>query len=190
MAIRTKTFNTLIMVALAVLATNSHAFQSSAMKFPMEMLKGYENVSVLHIDPSLVIAAFSKAPQNGEAKTYLLAYRNMNEQWQEIFHKIYPNAYNPRIELRRDLQYHKQPIIIFKVQFGAAAETLAVYGINEQTIQLLQSLESGMFEWCFSSKDKVTNLVAIPGAVTDEPKHFWWNGQTFQEKKLPVEENK
>jgi hypothetical protein len=181
MSIIRRFFLSFALILLGALAACFRHSQSSAETFPIEQLALYKNVSVLHVDPSFLIAAFSQFPEKSEPLSCLLAYRAENGRWQEVFRKTLPSAYNAHIELRRDLKCLGQPTVILRVQFGAAAETQEVYAIANGSLQLIQTLDAGAFAWCYPSKSNAADLVAIPDAASDQPTYYHWIDDKFQE---------
>jgi hypothetical protein len=146
---------------------------------PIEKLAAYENYTALHIDETWIVSAHSERLDAQNTRSEILAYHFGNNQWKVVFSKAFENAYNARIEIRRDMEYRKNPIVVLRIQYGAAYEELSVYAINSGTIRNIQTLAAGMFEWSYQDKDSRVLLVAVPAHIDEKRIVFSWNGSQF-----------
>src|SRR5574340_1199689 len=118
---------TCVETLISVVACSRHT-EAPTDVLPMDRLAAYENLTVLQVDSSLAMAAYSERPEGSEPVSGILAYRAEKGRWREVFRRTLTSAYNARIELRREMLYSGQPTVVFRVQYGAAAETQEVYG--------------------------------------------------------------
>ncbi len=149
---------------------------------PLEKLLLHENYTMLHLDPGWVITVSSTSPTSGGAKSEIHAYQFGNVQWKQVFTKIIPETYNARGEIRRDMSYRGHPIAVVRIQHGAEAETLQVYGLSGGTLKLVQTLDAGAFEWNYDTgrfNGKVA-LSAIPSGMADPAVTYIWDGGKFE----------
>jgi hypothetical protein len=146
---------------------------------PIEKLAAYENYTALHIDETWIVSAYSERMDAQNTRSEILAYHFGNDQWKAVFSKAFENAYNARIEIRRDMEYRKNPIIVLRIQYGAAYEELSVYGIDSGTIRNIQKLAAGMFEWSNQANDSKVLLVAVPAHIDEKRIVYGWNGSQF-----------
>jgi hypothetical protein len=155
--------------------------------FPIDKLAAYENCSILQINAQWKIAACSKRLNNQNFWSEIVAYRLEENRWKQAFHKIFNDAYNARIELRSDMQYRANPIIAFRIQYGAAYEEQFIYGIEAGSVRLLQELAAGTFEWSYQPKDLRTLLVGIPAHphLGEQTILYKWDGTQFKKVKSP-----
>jgi hypothetical protein len=147
--------------------------------FPIDRLAVYENCTVLHVNATWIVVAHSKRLNDQHSKSEFLAYRFENHKWKQVFSKAFEDAYNARIELRHDMQYRDNPIMVFRVQYGAAVEQLEIYGISLGSMHFLQTLESGLFEWSRQTNDPKVLLVAVPPHADEQRIVYSWNGAQF-----------
>jgi len=172
----------LIIVVIAVVGCRHSQAQSEQTSYilPIDKLATYENYSILHVNPTWIVAAYSEHIGTQDSRSEILAYRLKNNKWHKAFSKILEHAYNARIELRRDMQYGNNPIIVLRVQYGAGYEEQEVYAISKGSFHLLQTLGAGMFEWSYLTKDSRVILIGIPAHVDEKLIFFKWNGAQFQ----------
>jgi hypothetical protein len=147
---------------------------------PIDKLATYENYSSLHVNPTWIVAAYSERIGTQDSRSQMLAYRIKDNKWHKAFSKIHEHAYNARIELRGDMQYRDNPIIVLRVQYGAGYEELEVYAISKGSFHLLQTLGAGMFEWSYLTKNSRVILVGIPAHADEKLIFYRWNGFQFQ----------
>jgi hypothetical protein len=175
-----KTFSLYLVLVLALLMLScSQSNQEKPASLPMDQLAGYENLSLIKIDPSLIVAAYSERLSNSDSKSEVLAFRINNNRYEQVFRRTLAPAYNARLEERYDLIYSGKPLVILRVQEGAAAETQEIFGIVNGSLKLLQSLDAGGFEWSYNDSKQIV-LVGIPSSAGDETTYFQWNGSQFQ----------
>lgn len=146
---------------------------------PIEKLAAYENYSALHINETWIISAHSERLDPQNTRSEILAYHIENNQWKLAFSKAFENAYNARIEIRGDMEYKKNPIVVLRIQYGAAYEELSVYAIDCGTIRNIQTLAAGTFEWSYQDKDPRVQLVAVPAHIDEKEIIYGWNGSQF-----------
>ena len=115
----------------------------------------------------------------GEPHTLLTAARFDGQQWQTAFSSEFAGAYNAHLNVRHDITYGNQPVALLDFQLGAALETLTVYGLKDEHITVLQTLEVGAFEWSFDPRRGTVALIALPANLGDETITYQWNGQRF-----------
>jgi hypothetical protein len=148
--------------------------------FPIDRLAVYENCSIAHLNATWIVAAHSERLNDQNTRSEFLAYRFENNKWNQVFSKVFEDAYNTRIELRSDMQIQDNPIIVLWIQYGAAYEVLKVYAIKEGLIHLIQTLESGAFEWSHRTNDARVSLIASPANPGEKNILYSWNGARFQ----------
>ena len=139
----------------------------------------YENFTTVKLTPKLYVSAFSERLQNGEGRSEFCAYRTDASETKQVFDKIFDSAYNARIEVRYNMQYLGQPIVLLRVNYGAIAETLEVFGIRNDELIHLQSLNAGGFDWFYQEATGKTLLVDVPGSPADQKIYYSWNGVLF-----------
>ena len=118
----------------------------------------------------------------GEPHTSMTALRFDGQQWQTAFTSKFAGAYNAHLNVRQDITYGNQPVALLDFQLGAALETLTVYGLKDEHISVLQTLEAGAFEWSFDPRRGTVALIALPASPGDEAIVYRWNGQRFVER--------
>lgn len=121
----------------------------------------------------------------GEPHTTLTASRFDGRQWQTALDSEFASAYNAHLNVRHDLTYGKHPVALLDFQFGTAFATLTVYGLKDDHIAVLQTLEAGAFEWSFDPRRGTVALIALPANPGDETLTYQWNGRRFVEKAAP-----
>lgn len=148
--------------------------------FPIEMFAAYENCTILHVNATWIVVAHSERINPQHSRSGINAFHYENHKWRNAFSKAFEDAYNARIELRRDMQYQDNPIIVFRVQYGAAYEELGVYAIESGSFHMLQELAASAFEWSYSSNDSRVSLTTVSAHI-NEPRLFYrWSGNQFK----------
>ena len=118
-----------------------------------------------------------------EPHTVLSALRFDGRQWQTAFTSEFAGAYNAHLNVRHDITYGNQPVALLDFQLGAALETLTVYGLKDDHLAVLQTLEAGAFEWSFDPRRGTVALIALPASPGDGTITYQWNGQRFVERR-------
>jgi hypothetical protein len=149
--------------------------------FPIEMLARYENCSILHIGEAWVVAAYSERSKGSPLRSEFLAYRYEKGAWKRAFNEPFKDVYNARIELRGDMEFKNNPIIVFHGNYGAAYEILKVYAIEANSIRYIQGMESGFFGWERPDSERANLLASVPAHVDEKKKLFRWTGVRFEE---------
>ena len=148
-----------------------------------------ENRTTLELNEEWRVEATSFRPSSaanqgtaGEPHTLLTAARFDGQQWLTAFSSEFAGAYNAHLNVRHDITYGNQPVALLDFQLGAALETLTVYGLKDEHITALQTLEAGAFEWSFDPRRGTVALIALPANPGDETITYQWNGQRFIER--------
>lgn len=169
----------LVLAAIILGCSNPGEWQSvSAL---VNILSKYENLTILQVTSSFTVIAHSERLPDGESLSGISAYSVEKNAIKQVFNHEIESGYNARIEIRRDMQFSGQPIIVLKVQQGAIAETLEIYGISNGSLIFLQSLDAAAFEWSYKSDHGVTELEGIPSGVVDQTTQYFWNGSRFDQ---------
>jgi hypothetical protein len=141
----------------------------------------YENFTTVKLTSGLYVSAFSERLENGEGRSEFGAYRFDGKETKQVFSKVYDSAYDARIEIRYNMQYLNQPVVLLRINYGAAAETIEVFGIKNDELILLQSLNAGGFDWHYQKASGKTLLVGIPDSSVDKEIYYTWNGIRFEQ---------
>jgi hypothetical protein len=149
--------------------------------FPIEKLARYENCSIAQIGETWVVAAYSERSKGLPLRSEFLACRYDSGVLRRAFSESFKDAYNARIELRGDMEFKKNPIIVFHGNYGAAYEILHIYAIDADSIRQIQTLESGAFEWVRQDNGDGNLLAAIPAHVDERKIFYRWTGDRFSE---------
>ena len=149
-----------------------------------------ENRTTLQLNEVWRVEATSFRPPSaanqgtaGEPRTLLSAARFDGQQWQTALTSEFAGAYNAHLNVRHDITYGDQPVALLNLQLGAALETLTVYGLKDEHITVLQTLEAGAFEWSFNPRRGTVALIALPASPGDGTITYQWNGQRFVERR-------
>jgi hypothetical protein len=153
----------------------------------------FENYTTQLLQEKWIVGASSKrgkgeesnTKEGGEPNSELFALFRDNNQWKEVFRRQFPGAYNARLSTNTRLRYGGNPIAIFQAQEGAAVESIEVYGLKDDQLILLQSLEAGAFVWAFDDSKSESILVGIPHGKGDEILYYSWNGRQFEKRSKP-----
>jgi hypothetical protein len=149
--------------------------------FPIEKLARYENCSIAHIGETWFFAAYSERSKGLPLRSEFLACRYDGGALKRAFSESFEDAYNASMDVRYDMEFKKNPIIVFRGNYGAAYTIMHVYGMDADSIRSLQTLEAGAFEWVRQDNGGGHLLAAIP-AHMDERKIFYrWMGDRFSE---------
>jgi hypothetical protein len=143
----------------------------------------YENFTSIKVTPKVYVSAFSERLQSGEGRSEFCAYRTKANEIKQIFNKTYDSAYNARIEVHHNMQYSGQPIVLLKINNGASAETIEVFGIRNDEMVFLQSIEANGFDWHYQEETGKILLVDIPGSPGDQYQYYFWNKDHFEQVK-------
>ncbi len=146
----------------------------------------YENLTTIKLTSMLYVSAFTERLQNGEGKSEFNAYRTDGGKTKQVYNQSFDSAYDARVEVRYDMQYSGQPIVVLRVLYGAIAETLETFGIKNNSLIHLQSLSASGFQWCYQGDSGRTLLVAIPGSAGDQTLYYSWNGARFDQVNPPT----
>jgi hypothetical protein len=174
-------FIALLIAVTAIGCRSGVPSSNSPDDFPIDMLARYENCSIMHIGEAWVVASYSERSKDLPLRSEFLAYRFDNGAWKRSFGESFKDAYNARIELRGDMEFKNNAIIVFHGNYGAAYEILHVYAIEDDSIRHLQKLESGTFAWVHQDSGGGNLLVAVPSHVDEKKIFYRWTGDHFAE---------
>jgi hypothetical protein len=171
----------LITVLLLCACSRSNRPKPSGEASPVlpDSLSIHDRYQQARVDDDWVVGSLSQRPKDKEQFVEVFAYRRISGRWVKVFSVIRSGAYDPRLEIRPDMTFRGSPLVLFHMQFGAAAESLEVFTINQGTLTGLQSMLAGAFEWSFDQQRSTVLLCAIPGSPVDPTEYFNWNGESF-----------
>jgi len=139
----------------------------------------YENLATIKLTSALYVSAFTEKLRNREVRSKFIAYRTDGGKIKQVYNQSFDSAYDARVEVRYDMQYKGQPIVVLRVLYGAIAETIEIFGIVNDSPIHIQSLSNAGFQWCYQGESGKTLLVAIPGSAGDQTLYYSWNGDRF-----------
>jgi hypothetical protein len=177
-----------LLVLAAIILGCSQPGEWQSMSALVNILSKYENLTILQVTSSFTVIAHSERLPDGESSSGISAYTVEKNAIKQVFNHEIESGYNARIEIRRDMQFSGQPIVVIKVQQGAIAEMLEVYGISNGSLILLQSLDAAAFEWFYKGGHGFAELVGIPSNVVDQTTHYFWIGSRFDHVTPAVKE--
>ncbi|BDU76968.1 hypothetical protein METESE_19260 [Mesoterricola sediminis] len=149
---------------------------AAAMAFA-ESLPGLDAFTVLSLYRGWRVGAVSNRGQGGRPATQVFALRKEGARWKRAYLESFEDAYNVRVEARPGVHYKGAPVVFVWMQYGAAGESLAVYGIRRREFTRLQTLSAASFSW----HDGGPVLLAHP-AEGDRPQTAYrWTGTQFVE---------
>lgn len=168
-----------IVLFVSAISACSRSEDSKQSSLPIDTK--YENLTTIKLTSILYISAFTERLPSGEGRSEFDAYRADGGKTNRVYNQSFDSAYDARLEVCYGIQYLGKPIVVLRVLYGAAAETLEIFGINNDSIIYLQSLSAGGFQWCYQSVSGKTLLVAIPGSAGDQTVYYSWNGVRFDQ---------
>lgn len=149
-------------------------------------LSDFENYSMLSMQDDWKIVTWSSkaSSQSGNANkagisSIVSILKKEKQAWRVVSQKQFDHSYNPRLQLHTEFTLAGKPVVILKIQQGAAYEELLVYGMVQSEYKLLQTLMAGAFEWTYDTTGNKKSLLAISASPGEQAEFYQWNGQQF-----------
>lgn len=149
-------------------------------------LSDFENYGMLSIQDDWKIVSWSSKPASqpgnknkaGISSTVSILKKE-RQAWRVVSQKQFADSYNPRLQLHTEFNLEGKPVIILKIQQGAAYEELQVYGMVQSEYKMLQTLVAGAFEWTYDAIGNKKSLLAISATPGEQAESYQWSGQQF-----------
>jgi len=127
----------------------------------------------------VTLAAWSQPSKDGPGSdSAVIAILGTGKQTKLIWHLKLPGAYSPKLVEKSEFKYRGHPVVVLRVQFGAAASKLFVLGVERGRVLQLGSIEADDFE--YANLSGATYLAAHDDSdVLDVPLLYRWTGLAF-----------
>ena len=176
--------SSLILLALILLAACSRNARpkepNPGQMISPQSLADFASFQQLRLTEDWSVGASSQKASTEDQSTEFFVERRTGGKWGKVFSQVLDGAYNPRIEIRQDVTYKGDPLIILHINYGAAAEVIDIYSIHQGTLMSLQTIAAGTFEWSFDQPRSQVILCGIPGSPIDPMDLYAWDGALFK----------
>lgn len=143
-------------------------------------LAGFHYFQQLRVTDDFIVGVSSHRKDAENQSSEIFAYQKSSGSWTKAYSQEFPDSYEPRIEIRKDMTFKGEPLVLLHVHYGAAAESLEVFSIHQGTLHPVQSILEGAFEWSYDKSTSTVTLLGIPGSPTDATHSYYWGGDSFK----------
>ncbi|MFZ6743360.1 hypothetical protein ACO0LC_09055 [Undibacterium sp. JH2W] len=171
-------------------SAETQALQDAFPAFSKANLAEVENYSVLSATDDWKLLAWSSKPgisvnkknMAGIASTFSV-YKKDKQAWRLVLQQQFVDSYNPRLQVHTEFTLADKPVVVLKMQQGAAYEQMLVYGMVGGEYKLVQTIVAAAFEWTYEADGNKKYLLALSvdsgsnASVTAS--RYQWNGQQF-----------
>ncbi|MFZ6873594.1 hypothetical protein ACO0LF_16170 [Undibacterium sp. Di27W] len=184
-------FTLFILVALAACQPNqksadTQASQDAFPAFSKADLAEVENYSMLSAPDDWKLLAWSSKPDIAASKknkagiaTTFSIYKKDKQAWRLVLQQQFADTYNPRLQLHTEFTLADKPIVVLRIQQGAAYEQMLVYAVVGGEYKLVQSILAAAFEWTYEANGNKKYLLALATDSSEAASRYQWNGQQF-----------
>lgn len=160
--------------------TNNTANESSSNVDLPAALADFHYFQQLRVTDDFIVGVSSHRKDAENQSSEIFAYQKSSGLWTKAYSQKFPDSYAPRVEVREDMTFKGEPLVLLHVNYGAAAESLEIFSIHQGTLHPVQSILEGAFEWSYDKSRSTVILLGIPGSPTDATHYYYWGGDSFK----------